>query len=289
MNVQIAAPSMGVGFNPPVIRDGAEPYAGVYEVTPSTETQTLETTNKKLEQDVTVNPIPSGWYDTLKPGIVRPDAELVKTFTFDKNAVADLHLTIPAYTTTATVILDTSNLEQIAVDYNYRYFIVEKFSAIPTYNRADKLKGRVEYMVSTACYDFVLTPNDYYKSLDGLDSYSGWQIVAQANGAVTKQPYYSADDVFNVYASSTYGFGATPQAPSVSSGKMTVKTPKWQLRGSANYFTNTYWNALTDIRLQYVMEVWRHPVGSMGLNGWNSTQVLDHMVSCTQSTTHTLT
>ena len=216
LTVEFSAPTLGISFGKPVIREGGgEPYTGEYTVTPSAETQTLETASKKLSENVTVNPIPSGWYNALKSGVLRPDAELVKTFTFDKKAVADLHLTIPAYTTTATVILDTSNLEQVPVDYSYRYFIVEKFSAIPTYNRADKLKGRVEYMVSTACYDFVFTPANYYKSLDGNDSYASAQIVAQANGAVTKQPYYSADDVFNVYTSSTYGYGATAQSPSV--------------------------------------------------------------------------
>ena len=286
MNVNIIPATVSIDF-----KTGGEvpEYAGEYAVTPSAETQTLPTQGYKLTENVTVNPIPNGWYNTLKEGIVRPDAELVKVFAFDKKAVADLHLTIPAYTTTATVFLDTENLEQLTVDYNYRYFIVEKFCAVPTYNRNDKLKGRIEYMVSTACYDFVFTPANYYKSLDGFDAYGPAQIVAQANGAVTKQPYYSADNAFNVYTSSTYGFGAVAQSPGVSSGKMTVKTPKWQLRGSANYFTSTYWNALTDIRLQYVIEVWRHPLDSMGFNGWNTTQILDHMVSCAQSATHTLT
>lgn len=289
-------------------------YDGPYSVTPTEEEQTLVTANKLCENNIVVEAIPEQYVvptgtelittlgvhniadkenvnvqTALKRGVMRPDAELIKTFTFDKKAVADLNITLPAYTTTATVFLDTQNLEQLTVDYNYRHFVVEKFCAIPTYNRNDKLKGRIEYMVSTACYDFVFTPSNYYKSLDGLDTYATAQIVAQANGAVTKQPYYSADNVFNVYTSSTYGYGATAQAPSVSSGKMTVKTPKWQLRGSATYFTSTYWNAITDIRLQHVIEVWRHPVGSLGEDGWNTTQVLNHMVECAQSNTHKLT
>lgn len=65
MNVQINAPRLGVGFGSPIIREGGgEPYTGDYEVTPSAETQTLETAGKKLSQDVTINPIPSGWYNT---------------------------------------------------------------------------------------------------------------------------------------------------------------------------------------------------------------------------------
>lgn len=226
----------------------------------------------------------------LISGVIRPDAELLKKFTFDKMAVADLGITLPAYTGTATVFLDTQNLEEIsAPDDEYRYFVIEKFCAIPTYNRNDHLKGRIEYMVSATCYDLVFTPPNYYKSLSNGDLYWSAQRTAQVNGAVTKQPYYSSNNVFGIYTSSTYGIGATVQAPAVTNGKITCKTPKWQLRGSANYFTETYWNAMTDIRLQYVIEVWREPVGSLGVDGWTTSQVLDQMVSCTQSNTHKLT
>ena len=289
INVVISKPQMGVGFSNPVIREGGgEPYTGEYTVTPSAETQTLATTNKKLTDDVTVNPIPSGWYNTLKEGVVRPDAELIKAFTFDKMAVDDLHITLPAYNTTATVFLDTENLEDIIAPDDFRYFIVEKFCAIPTYNRSDHLKGRIEYMVSTTCYDVVFTEGGSFKSLSNGDIYATASRITQANGAVTKQPYYSSDNVFSVYTSSTYGFGATVQSPTVSSGKIICKTPKWQLRGSSNYFTSAYWNALTDIRLQYVIEVWRSPINGMGQDGWNTTQVLNHMIECAQSPTHKL-
>ena len=265
LNIEYHAPRLGVSIGNPIIREGGgEPYTGEYEVTPSAETQTLETTNKKLSQDVTVNPIPSGWYNTLKEGVVRPDAELIKTFTFDKMAVADLGITLPAYNTTATVFLDTENLEDIIAPDDFRYFIVEKFCAIPTYNRADHLKGRIEYMVSTTCYDVVFTAGGSFKSLSNDDIYATASRITQANGAVTKQPYYSSDNVFSVYTSSTYGIGATVQSPTVSSGKIICKSPKWQLRGSANYFTSAYWNALTDIRLQYVIDVWSAPVNGMG-------------------------
>ena len=102
---------MGVGFGSPIIREGGgEPYSGAYEVTPSTETQTLATTNKKLSQDVTINPIPQGWYNTLKRGIIRPDAEKVETWSYDKLWVAEEGETLPAYSTTATNWIISSNV-----------------------------------------------------------------------------------------------------------------------------------------------------------------------------------
>lgn len=38
-----------------------DPYTGAYEVTPSQETQTLETENKRMTGNVTINPIPSNY------------------------------------------------------------------------------------------------------------------------------------------------------------------------------------------------------------------------------------
>lgn len=38
-----------------------DPYTGAYEITPSQETQTLETENKRMTGNVTINPIPSNY------------------------------------------------------------------------------------------------------------------------------------------------------------------------------------------------------------------------------------
>lgn len=38
-----------------------DPYTGAYEITPSEETQTLETENKRMTGNVTINPIPSNY------------------------------------------------------------------------------------------------------------------------------------------------------------------------------------------------------------------------------------
>ena len=38
-----------------------DPYTGAYEVTPSGETQTLETKNKRMTDTVTINPIPNNY------------------------------------------------------------------------------------------------------------------------------------------------------------------------------------------------------------------------------------
>lgn len=41
--------------------NGGRPYQGEYEVTPSRQTQTLQTAGRVMSQDVVVNPIPSNY------------------------------------------------------------------------------------------------------------------------------------------------------------------------------------------------------------------------------------
>lgn len=52
-----------VAFSEPVAREivGGEPYDGSYEITPSSETQTLSTTGKLLSRDLKVKPVPSNY------------------------------------------------------------------------------------------------------------------------------------------------------------------------------------------------------------------------------------
>lgn len=63
MIVKINAPTLKVGFDTPIIRDyvDCEPYEGSYEVTPSSEPQILQTTDKRMTGDLVVNPIPSNY------------------------------------------------------------------------------------------------------------------------------------------------------------------------------------------------------------------------------------
>ena len=52
--------SIGLGFGGTQIVN-VPPYTGDYEVTPSSQTQTLSTNGKRMTSDVVVNPIPSNY------------------------------------------------------------------------------------------------------------------------------------------------------------------------------------------------------------------------------------
>lgn len=46
---------------------------------------------------------------------------------------------------------------------------------------------------------------------------------------------------------------------------------------------------LTDIRRQYIIELWRAPKGNMNVDGWGSMQQTVHIHECVNSDSHNLT
>lgn len=50
-----------MGIASPIEVVSGQPYSGSYEVTPTNELQTLETENRRMMQNIIVNPIPSNY------------------------------------------------------------------------------------------------------------------------------------------------------------------------------------------------------------------------------------
>lgn len=63
VSVDIDAATMGVTLGTPVVKEyaGVQTYTGEYEVTPSSETQTLNTAEMRMTRAVTINPIPQNY------------------------------------------------------------------------------------------------------------------------------------------------------------------------------------------------------------------------------------
>ena len=63
VSVSVDAVSMGVSIGSPVVKEyvDVETYTGDYEVTPSSEAQTLNTAGKRMTREVVVNPIPNNY------------------------------------------------------------------------------------------------------------------------------------------------------------------------------------------------------------------------------------
>lgn len=63
VDVTVTAQAVNIGFGTPVARDyvDRDPYAGDYTIIPSAETQTLETRNFRMTDNITIEPIPSNY------------------------------------------------------------------------------------------------------------------------------------------------------------------------------------------------------------------------------------
>ena len=93
-------------------------------------------------------------------------------------------------------------------------------------------------------------------------------VSVPAMGAFGRIAYYSSGTTFTQYGTTSYGVVQAFVAPALSGAVLTMKTPNLNIRGHTTYLTSTYFNALTDIRYQWVMEIYRVPKGNLNLNGW---------------------
>ena len=234
----------------------------------------------------------------LKMGVMRPDAELIKTLSSDVSWVNDLELTIPAYTTTSTTLLAASDMTPTVpltdLD-NYRYYVLERALTIPTYNITTKGKGREEYQFCAASYEIVSFPANTFSTLDGTKTYGSRNNAVYSGGNYVRLVYWSSASAITVYGSAAYGCTTTITAPAVSSTTglsptLTIKFPAIVIRGNTTYFTNTYMNAVTDARTQFVAEVYKIPKESgWGIDCWGLRSQAEHVLDCIDTTNHKLT
>lgn len=227
---------------------------------------------------------------TLKPYLLRPDAEKIQTYTYDKLLVTDEEINIPAYTTTATTVKAAAAFSPtISLTYaDYNYYVLERFLTIPIYNTTTTGVGREEYHFSAYLYEIADVVGSSFRALVDGKLYTT-RTVATAGQAFIRQLYWSSASALSMYTATSYGVAQVVSAPSVSSSKLTVNAPSLQMRGHKTYFTSTYWGALTDIRLQYVIEVWRSPKNNLNIDGWGLSQQGAHIASCIDGVNNKLT
>lgn len=209
------------------------------------------------------------------PIVMRPDAELVQRWTKDELVVADLGLTIPAYATSAKTIKTGANLSPaVAMDLDYVYYVAVFTLSIPIYDTETKAKGRCDYTAAAYLYEVSHFPASTFHTIDGTKAHASRQLVVQANGSIGREMYWTSATAIGVNNANTYGANGTGVAPTISGTNLTAKSPTYGIRGSTTYMTSGQWSHITDIREQWVVEVWRAP--AEGCAGWGlSTAMLD--------------
>lgn len=239
---------------------------------------------------ITLNMTGGGGSVNLKSILLRPDAELVQTYTYDKYIEADEGLTIPSYTTTSTVLKASVDLTPtVTLDYdNYNYYVVERSLTIPEYSITTKGKGRVEYQFSSY-FDEVadIDANTMHTLIDSTKYITSRNITNVAEN-VGKMLYWTSSSAITCYSTAAYGTFQTMTIPAIASGVLTLKSPALGIRGSTTYFTNTYFNALTDIRYQWVIEVWRSPKNNLNIDAWGCSHNIAKIIECVNTNSHDL-
>ena len=234
----------------------------------------------------------SGGSTILKPYVVRPDAELVKTWSYD-TTLSDESINVPSWSTSAVTVRASQAMSgTYTVDTtNYDYYLMERFLTIPTYNVATLGKGRIDYHIGSCGFELVTFPANTIYSLDKSKAYTTQTRAFSATGAYYRSVYWSSGTAITAYSTSAYSTSQIVQAPTISSGgAITCNTPTWSMRGSTTYFTQTYWQAITDIRYQFIAEVYRAPKSNLNYDGWNIKNQAEHIFDKAVNTnTHTLT
>lgn len=243
--------------------------------------------------------ITGGGAPTLKMGVIRPDAELVQTWSDDYYVNADKGVTIPSYSTNSTILVAAAASSTIPTlsTANYRYYVLERVLTIPEYSITTKAAGREEYQWSSYCYEIVQYPANTIQALVDTSKYASRNNAVFATGAHIQNLYWSSASALSLYPATTFGVAQAIFAPTISSDTaalpiLTIRSPSCMIRGNGTYLSKTYYDAITDIRCQYVIELYRVPLdttSTYGIDGWGLYSQTDHILDCVNSSTHKLT
>lgn len=227
--------------------------------------------------------------ESIQQIIIRPDAELEESWTYDKRIVADEGITIPAYSTSAQILKTSQLLDEITADVeHYRYYVTARSLVIPEYNTTDTGRGRFEWSSMVASHGFIFTPMAELHPLVDSEHTIATNSAAVQGGASYRGLYFSSQTGISIYATTTYGIWTSYAAPTYVVGNMRISSPSLTMRGQPNILDEPYWEALTDIRFQYIIEMWRVTIDSLGYRGWQEQQSIDKALDCLYSPSHKL-
>lgn len=208
-------------------------------------------------------------------GTLRPDAELIGSWSGNDNLVADRNITnfkrpSTSYTTGMTAALAQNISDAITAEAAYNYFVLGRTLTIPEYGTLGDGKGKEEYAACAYYQELVDIPASAFVSIGGSATYA-----TASRGFVTstiyRMPYWTSPTAISLYTS-TYGIWQFPVAPTFSSNKITMRSPYVYIRGSSTYLTAAYYEDMVDANLQYKIELYRAPKDNLNIDGWGLEQ-----------------
>lgn len=222
---------------------------------------------------------------------MRPDAELIQTWSDDYLVNADKGITIPAYSTTAATIVAAASLTPtFTTDYNnYDYIVITRTLTIPIYSTTTAVKGRVEYHANIVSGEYSRFPSGTFKAINGSGKiYTTTATSTMTSAIMGRLIYWTSTSAISAYSTSAYGTYQTPQTITSGATSISVKSPVVGVRGHTSYFTSAAWANMTDIRCQYIIELYRAPKNALGQNGFFYQSGLIDIANCAQTDEHKL-
>lgn len=220
-------------------------------------------------------------------GAIRPDAELVKKWTYDKKIVADEGVTIPAYSTSEQTLKASSTLETVTSDWNnYNYLEIHRCLVYPIYNSNELGKGREEYYILASGNYFRSYPANMFTALVNSTKSTATSYTNSVLPLYIAYIYWSNSTTLSLQTSS-YGCFCKFSTLSANSSGITIKSPALVMQGHTNYFDSTNWGNVTDIRYQWIIELYRIPL-SADVKGWECDSQMYHARDCVNTDSHTL-
>lgn len=243
-----------------------------------------------------VGAIPTGAASDPPLGAIRSDAELVKRISYDKYVVRDLGITLPAYTTSTKTLVASSSLTDEAVECNltlYQYYVCTRILLIPFYSISDVSKGRVEYYINEGGYEIFGSRSGGLPVLSDPSARAGYTENSCFSTGYSLSVYAVSATAYSTHTSTT-GVYASNQSPMFSGyssvtgeGRIIPRSPYLFCKGDSSRFTQQYMDSLTDIRFQYVIDLFRAP-NDKTYDGWLHTQQFYSIIDAIENGNNTL-
>lgn len=226
--------------------------------------------------------------NTIKPFVIRSDAELVNSWSYDKLIVSDLSVTIPAYSTSSTTVVPAGTLvSNLPFDFTeYTGIFLCRTLATPVYDSDAFTAGRVEFSSYLMGAEMLVFPAGYAKTKNGTSTAKSARTILHTLNATLDWSGYNTSPIIAI---ELYGCIPSCSSPSVSSSNVvTIYSPSFALRGNATHFPQSAWEHMTDVRVQYILELYRIPITGQN-DGFMAQQLLQRSIDCFDSASGTLT
>ena len=190
------------------------------------------------------------------PGALRPDAELVQSWTYDKLAVADLGLTLPEYSTSRTNIVNGGTLATVTPDHaNYFYLLTSEHLIWPIYTSNARANAKPVYFYRVQTKESCIYPPGTFVAPDGTSN-NATRTSGTVSGSDAVYVYYTSSALAHY---STGGVMTASTSDTITESAIKIYTPYFYVQGSTTYFNSAAWAQMTDLRMQYAIRLYRLP------------------------------